>query len=162
MAIRILAAGGTFDKIYDELKGNLSFKETHLHPILYQARCRLDISIETIVLMDSLDMLPSHRQQIAEKCKSCLEDRIVITHGTDTMVETAKLLGAEILDKTVVLTGAMIPYSFVMSDAPFNIGCALAYVQMLPYGVYITMNGKIFNHDNVRKNKEKGQFETIK
>ena len=162
MAIRIFAAGGTLDKIYDELSGNLTFKGTHLHSMLYQARSGLDINIETIVLMDSLDMLPSHRQQIAEKCKSCLEDRIVITHGTDTMVETAQLLGAEIQDKTIVLTGAMIPYSFVLSDAPFNIGCALAYVQILPYGVYVTMNGKIFDYDNVRKNKEKGQFETIK
>jgi len=162
MRVKIFAAGGTLDKIYDEISGNLVFKETHLPSMLYQARCRLDISIETIILMDSLDMLNKHRQQIAEKCKGCLEDRIVITHGTDTMVETAKLLGIEIQDKTVVLTGAMIPYSLIMSDAPFNLGCALTYVQILPYGVYVTMNGKIFNHDNVRKNKEKGEFETIK
>ncbi|MBI2647114.1 asparaginase [Candidatus Woesearchaeota archaeon] len=162
MKIKIFATGGTFDKVYDEISGNLMFMETHLPSMLYQARCRLDISIESIVLMDSLDMKLYHRQQITEKCKSCLEDRIVITHGTDTMVETAKLLGTEIHNKTVVLTGAMIPYSFVISDAFFNLGCALAYVQMLPYGTYITMNGRIFNHDNVRKNKERGEFETIK
>ncbi len=162
MKIKLFVAGGTLDKIYDEISGSLMFRQTHLPSILYQARCKLDISIEMIVLMDSLDMKLYHRQQIAEKCKSCLEDRIVITHGTDTMVETTKLLGNEIHDKTVVLTGAMIPYSFVISDALFNLGCALAYVQMLPYGIYITMNGRIFNHDNVRKNKERGEFETIK
>lgn len=162
MRLKILATGGTFDKIYNELDGSLIFKETHLNHILNDAKNKVDIEIETIMLIDSLYMEDHHRQEILNKCESCEEGRIVITHGTDTMVETAKLLGEEIKDKTIVLTGSMIPYSFVKSDAHFNLGCAIAYAQTLPKGVYITMHGKIFNYDNVKKNRETGEFETIK
>ena len=162
MKLKIFATGGTFDKIYNESDGSLVFKETHLNHILNDAKNKVDIEIETIMLIDSIYMEDHHRQKILNKCESCEEDRIVITHGTDTMVETAKLLGEEIKDKTIVLTGSMIPYSFVKSDAHFNLGCAIAYAQTLPKGVYIAMHGKIFNYDNVRKNKEFNEFETIK
>ena len=162
MTIKIFATGGTFDKVYNPLGGTLTFDKTHLHEMLYVSRSRLDVDIETILLIDSLDMKFYHRQKILEKCRGCLEDRIVITHGTDTMVETARLLGSEIISKTIVLTGAMVPYSFVKTDALFNLGCAIAYAQIMQYGVYITINGKHFTWDNVRKNKETGEFETIK
>lgn len=162
MKLKIFATGGTFDKVYNEADGSLIFKETHLNHILNDAKSKIDIEIETIMLVDSLDMKEHHRQEILDRCSSCTEDRIVITHGTDTMVETAKLLGEKIKDKTIVLTGAMVPYSFVKSDAHFNLGCAIAFAQTLPNGVYVTMHGKIFNHDNVRKNKETSGFEMIK
>lgn len=162
MGIKIFATGGTFDKIYNELDGSLIFKETHINHILNDAKNKVDVEIETIMLIDSLYMKDYHRLEILNKCKSCKEDRIVITHGTDTMVETAKLIGEEIKDKIIVLTGSMIPYSFVKSDAHFNFGCAIAYAQTLPKGVYVTMHGKIFNYNNVKKNKETGEFETIK
>ena len=162
MKIKIFATGGTFDKIYSESDGSLIFKETHLNHMLNDAKSKVDAEIETIMLIDSLYMKDHHRQEILNKCKSCKEERIMITHGTDTMVETAKLLGEVIENKTIVLTGSMIPYSFVKSDAHFNLGCAIAFAQTLSKGVYITMHGKIFNWDNVRKNKETGEFETIK
>lgn len=162
MKIKIFATGGTFDKIYNESDGNLIFKETHLNHMLNDAKSKVDVEIETIMLIDSLYMEDHHRQEILNKCKSCEEDRILITHGTDTMVETVKLLGEKIKDKTIVLTGSMIPYSFVKSDAHFNLGCAIAFAQTLPKGVYITMHGKIFNYDNIKKNRETGEFETIK
>ena len=162
MKIKVFATGGTFDKIYNEFDGNLIFKETHLGRMLYESYSKADIDIETIMLIDSLYIKDYHRQEILNKCKACKEDRIIITHGTDTMVETAKLLGLEIKDKTIVLTGSIIPYSLVRSDALFNLGCALAFAQTLPNGVYITMHGKIFSHDNVRKNKETLEFEVIK
>ena len=162
MKIRVFATGGTFDKIYNELDGSLIFKETHLNHMLNDAKSKVDAEIETIMLIDSLYMKDHHRQEILNKCKSCKEERIMITHGTDTMVETAKLLGEVIENKTIVLTGSMIPYSFVKSDAHFNLGCAIAFAQTLSKRVYITMHGKIFNWDNVRKNKETGEFETIK
>lgn len=162
MLVKIFATGGTFDKIYNELDGSLIFKETHLNHMLNDAKSKVDIEIETIMLIDSLYMKDHHRQEILNKCKSCKEDRIVITHGTDTIVETARLLGKEIKDKTIVLTGSMIPYSFVKSDAHFNLGCAIAFAQTLPKGVYIAMHGKYFTWDNVRKMKEIGEFETIK
>ena len=162
MKLKIFATGGTFDKVYSPLEGTLTFNETHLPEILYLSRSTLDVDIETILLIDSLDMNFQHRQKISQRCKDCLEDRIVITHGTDTMVETAKLLGTEITNKTIVLTGSMVPYSFVKTDALFNFGCAIAYAQILQYGVYITMNGRYFTWDNVRKNRETGGFEIIK
>lgn len=161
MLVKIFATGGTLDKIYNELDGSLIFKETHLNHILDDAKSKVDVEIETIMLIDSLYMKEHHRQEILNKCKSCKEERIVITHGTDTIVETAKLLGKEIKNKTIILTGAMIPYSFVKSDAHFNLGCAIAYAQTLPKGVYITMHGKIFNYNNVKKNKETHEFKTI-
>lgn len=162
MKLKIFVTGGTFDKVYNPLDGALTFDKTHLPEILHISTSTLDIDLETIFLIDSLDMGINHRQKISQKCKECLEDRIIITHGTDTMVETAKLLGTEINDKTIVLTGAMVPYSFGKTDALFNIGCAVAYAQTLPFGTYITMNGRYFEHDNVKKNKKTGEFETIK
>jgi len=162
MKLKIFATGGTFDKIFNEFDGSLIFKSTHLNKMLEEYKNKVGIDIETIMLIDSLYMKDHHRQEILNKCKSCEEDRIVVTHGTDTMVETAKLLGKEIKNKTIILTGSLIPYSFVKSDAHFNLGCALAFAQTLPKGIYITMHGKIFNHNNVRKNKEINEFETIK
>ena len=162
MRLKIFSTGGTLDKIYNSLYGTLAFDKTHLPEMLYISKSTLDIDLETIFLIDSLYMEISHRQKISQKCKDCLEDRIIITHGTDTMIETAKLLGTEINDKTIVLTGAMVPYSFGKTDALFNLGCAVAYVQTLPFGTYITMNGRYFKHDNVKKNKNTGEFETIK
>ncbi len=161
MKLRIFATGGTFDKIYNESDGSLIFKETNLSHILNDAKSRVNIEIETIMLIDSLYMKDYHRQEILNKCKSCSEDRIVVTHGTDTMVETAKLLGKEIKDKTIILTGSMVPCSVVNSDAHFNLGCAMAFAQILPKGVYISMHGKIFNCNNARKNKETNEFEEI-
>ncbi len=161
MPIKILITGGTFDKEYDEINGALYFKDTHLPEMLKLGRCRLDIQIRTVMMIDSLDMTEADRQLILENCKKSPEDKIVITHGTDTMVETAKVLGENIKDKTIVLTGAMIPYAFGSSDGLFNLGSALSFVQALPHGVYIAMNGKYFIWDNVRKNREKGEFEEI-
>jgi L-asparaginase len=159
MKIRILVTGGTFDKEYDELAGTLYFKDTHLPEMLRLGRCRLDIGIRTVMMVDSLDMSQSDRQLILENCLKAPEDRILITHGTDTMVETAQTLGPRIFDKTVVLTGAMIPYAFGSSDGLFNLGSALSLVQTLDPGVYIAMNGKYFRWDKVRKNRQLGVFE---
>jgi L-asparaginase len=162
MPIKILIAGGTFDKKYDEITGKLYFKKTHVPEMLKLGRCRLDIQVRTVMMIDSLDMTEADRQLILAHCKKAPEDKIVITHGTDTMAETAKVLGENIKDKTIVLTGAMIPYAFGSSDGLFNLGSALSFVQALPPGVYIAMNGKYFTWDNVRKNREKGVFEKIK
>jgi len=160
--IKILVTGGTFDKEYNELTGELFFKDTHLPEILELGRCDLDFEMETLMMIDSLYMSDSDRKLILEKCIEADEDHIVITHGTDTMVETAQYLAKSIKDKTIVLTGAMIPYKFGSSDGLFNMGCALAFVQVLPPGVYIAMNGKYFTWDNVRKNRKTGKFEKIK
>ena len=160
MKIRLFVTGGTIDKQYNELTGKLDLETTWVPDMLSQGRCRLDITVETLLLKDSLDMIDEDRQLIAEKCAQCDESRIIITHGTDTMPETAGVLGNESNDKTIVLLGAMIPYSVDNSDALFNLGFAVAAVQTLPSGVYITMNGKIFTWDNVMKNKAAGVFET--
>lgn len=162
MKIRIFVTGGTFDKEYDELKGELEFKDTHLNEILKLGRCKIDVDVRTLMMIDSLDMTDSDRKMILENCKKAKEDMIIITHGTDTMSETAKVLGESIKDKTIVLTGAMVPYKFGSSDGLFNLGCAIAFVQALPRGVYVAMNGKYFKYDNVRKNKQTGEFEEIK
>ncbi len=162
MAIRILITGGTFDKEYDELSGQLAFKDTHLPEMLEKGRCRLDIQIRNIMMVDSLEMTDMDRKIILESCKNAGTDKVVITHGTDTMAETARVLGQAGLAKTIVLTGAMIPYAFGSSDGFFNLGSALSFVQVLPHGVYIAMNGRYFNWDNVRKNRELGVFEEIK
>jgi L-asparaginase len=161
MRIRILITGGTFDKEYDEINGKLYFKDTHLGEMLKLGRCRLEIHVRTIMMIDSLEMTDDDRRIILENCNKSPEDRIVITHGTDTMVETAKMLGENLKNKTVVLTGAMIPYAFGSSDGLFNLGSALSFVQSLPSGVYIAMNGKYFHWDNVRKNRQTGTFEEI-
>ena len=158
MTIRIIITGGTFDKHYDEIRGNLTFKDTHLPEILKIARCTVGIEVELNQLIDSLDMHAANRQQVLESCRRAAEDRLVITHGTDTMVETAAVLGAAGLDKTIVLTGAMVPYVFNNSDAVFNLGCAITAVQILPRGVFIAMNGRVFPWDDVRKNREQGVF----
>jgi L-asparaginase len=159
--IRIIITGGTFDKIYDEVRGNLTFKDTHLPEILRFTRCTVPIELELNQLIDSLEMQDANRLQILEACRRAPEKRIVVTHGTDTMVETAGVLGSAGLDKTVVLTGSMVPYTISSSDAVFNLGCAITAVQMQPRGVYITMNGRVFMWDRVRKNKGTGVFEEV-
>lgn len=162
MAIRILITGGTFDKEYNELTGELFFKDTHLPEMLKLGRCRVSVDIRTLMMIDSLDMTEQDRIMIADHCVKADEKRIIITHGTDTMAETARFLGGRIQDKTVVLTGAMIPYKFGSSDGLFNLGSSLAFVQSLPPGVYVAMNGRIFQWDNVRKNKQTGEFEELR
>lgn len=161
MPIKIIVTGGTFDKEYDEIKGQLYFKETHLPEILRLGRCTVPVDIDTLMMIDSLHMTPDDRARIVDHCGACDNTRIIITHGTDTMVETAHALASAALNKTIVLTGAMIPYKFGSSDGLFNMGCALSYVQTLPAGVYITMNGRYFPWDNVRKNREEGLFEEL-
>jgi L-asparaginase len=161
MSIRIFITGGTFDKEYNELDGKLFFQDTHLPEMLKLGRCNLDVELRTLMMIDSLEMGVDERELIVFQCNKSDEDKIVITHGTDTMTETAKILAEKVKGKTVVLTGAMIPYKFGSSDGLFNLGSALAFVQTLPHGVYIAMNGKIFNWDNVRKNKQTGQFEEL-
>jgi L-asparaginase len=159
--IRILVTGGTFDKEYNELTGALFFHETHVPEMLRLGRCLLEVEVRTLRMIDSLEMTGEDRRVIAEHCRSARESRIVITHGTDTMVETAVHLGREVQGKTIVLTGAMVPYKFGSSDGLFNLGSALAFVQTLPAGVYIVMNGRVFPWDQVRKNKEQGVFEPL-
>jgi L-asparaginase len=163
-AIRIFVTGGTFDKEYDELTGSLEFKDTHLPEMLRLGRCRIDVSIRTLMMIDSLDMTDADRALIVEQCKQASESRIVVTHGTDTMVESAAALAAALpptSGKTIVLTGAMVPYAFGSSDGLFNLGSALSFAQTLPAGVYLAMNGRYFQWDRVRKNKETGVFEAI-
>lgn len=159
MAIRIFITGGTFDKEYNMLNGELYFKDTHLPELLEMGRNRVPVEIRSLMLIDSLEMTDEDRQLIAYQCRECEEEKIIITHGTDTMAETAKVLAKEIKSKTIVLTGAMIPIKFGSSDGLFNVGSALAFAQSLPHGIYIAMNGRYFNWDNVRKNKETGVFE---
>jgi L-asparaginase len=161
MTIRILVTGGTFDKEYDELGGKLFFKNTHLHEMLMLGRAKVQVEIQVLMLMDSLEMSETERRVILESCLRCPEHRIVITHGTDTMEETARVLGPAVGDRTVVLTGAMVPYKFGSSDGLFNLGSALALAQTLPPGVYIAMNGRYFHWDNVRKNRKTAEFEEI-
>jgi L-asparaginase len=161
MPIKIFVTGGTFDKEYDEIRGQLYFNATHLPEILNLGRCTLPVDIETLMMIDSLHMTENDRARIVKHCKDCDNERIIITHGTDTMVETARAIATAGIDKTIILTGAMIPYKFGSSDGLFNMGCALSYVQTLPAGVYITMNGRYFVWDNVRKNREAGLFEEL-
>jgi L-asparaginase len=161
VGIRIIITGGTFDKHYDEIRGNLTFKDSHLPEILAHVRCTVPIELELNQLIDSLDMHAANRQQVLESCRRAPEDRIVITHGTDTMVETAGVLGKAALAKTIVLTGAMVPYIFSNSDAVFNLGAAVMAVQVLDPGVYIAMNGRVFPWDRVRTNRERGVFEEM-
>ena len=160
-AIRLFVTGGTFDKEYDEIHGALYFRDTHLSEMLAMGRSRLDVKVRTLMMVDSLEMTDADRDLIANNCREAPEPHIVITHGTDTMVETAGVLAAQVPDKTIVLTGAMIPIAFGSSDGLFNLGGALMAAQVLPAGVYITMNGRIFPWDNVRKNRETGIFEAL-
>lgn len=158
-AIRIFVTGGTFDKEYNELDGSLFFKDTHIHEILRLGRCKLSVSVRTLMMIDSLEMRDQERTLILDQCRGAPEERIVITHGTDTMAETARLLGQHLSNKTIVLTGAMVPFTFGSSDGLFNLGSALAFAQVLPSGVYIAMNGRYFLWNKVQKNKARGEFE---
>ena len=162
MAIRIFITGGTFDKEYNELNGELYFKDTHMQDLLALGRCRLHTEIRTLMMIDSLEMTAEDRELIAHQCNQCEEKQIVITHGTDTMSETARVLAEKVKGKTIVLFGAMIPIKFGSSDGLFNLGGALAFVQTLPAGVYVAMNGRYFQWDNVRKNRQTGMFEEVK
>ena len=161
--VRVLVTGGTFDKEYNELNGSLFFKDTHLPEMLRLGRSRVDVSIRTLMMINSLEMTAADRSLIVEQCRQASESRIIVTHGTDTMIETAGVLAAALgpdTQKTVVLTGAMIPYAFGSSDGLFNLGSALSFAQALPPGVYVAMNGRQFRWDAVRKNRETGVFES--
>jgi L-asparaginase len=162
--IRIFVTGGTFDKDYDEVHGRLFFRQSHVQEMLKLGRSMVEVAVDELMMVDSLDMSELDRARIVEACTLCDEQQIVITHGTDTMVETAGALAtncATCESKTIVLTGAMVPYAFGSSDGLFNLGSALSFVQVLPSGVYIAMNGRYFRWDHVRKNREAGVFESI-
>lgn len=163
MTVRIFITGGTFDKEYNELTGQLYFTDTHLHDLLQLGRSRVPVEIRTLMMIDSLEMTAEDRELIVYQCSHCEEDKIVITHGTDTMAETAAVIARNLQNsnKTIILTGAMIPIKFGSSDGLFNLGSALAFAQSLPAGVYVAMNGRYFHWNNVRKNKETGIFEEI-
>ena len=160
--IRILVTGGTFDKEYDELNGTLFFKDTHVPEMLRLGRSRVDVGVDTLMMMDSLEMTDADRRRVVEACRSAQEARIVVTHGTDTMVDTARAIAtaadAGLATKTIVLTGAMVPYAFGSSDGLFNLGSALSFVQVLPAGVFIAMNGRVFAWDGVVKDRAAGVF----
>lgn len=161
--IQIFVTGGTFDKTYDYINGKLFFKETHLPEMLNRSRSRLNIQVNTLMMVDSLEMTETQSAEILKACQDCTADQIVITHGTDRMTETASILAqAAIQYKTIVLTGAIIPYAFgSSSDGFFNLGCALSFVQTLKEGVYISMHGQYFDWDKVRKNTSNGIFESL-
>ena len=161
MSVRVFVTGGTFDKEYDELTGTLYFRNTHVDEMLRRGRCGLDVDVETLMMVDSLEMTAEQRGLIVRACRACTEAQTVITHGTDTMVETAREIADDVSDKTIVLTGAMVPYAFGSSDGLFNLGSALSFVQSLPPGVYIAMNGRSFRWDDVRKNRDAGVFEHL-
>ena len=158
--IQILITGGTFDKSYNHISGDLFFEKTHIPDMLKRSKCRLNVDVKTLMMIDSLEMTKKDIEKIIDECKKTKSSRIVITHGTDTMVNTAKKIAEKIKDKTIVLTGAMIPYAFgSSSDGFFNLGSALSFVQTLKNGVYIAINGQYFDYDKVEKNKLKGYFE---
>ena len=157
--VRILITGGTFDKEYDEIEGKLFFKDSHVKEMLELGRCRLPVELRTLMMVDSLQMTEDDRKLIVEHCRGTPERRIVVTHGTDTMEMTARSIAEAVTDKTVVVTGAMIPYKFDSSDGLFNLGSALAFVQSLPVGVYVVMNGRCFPARSAKKNRETGFFE---
>lgn len=161
--IQVFVTGGTFDKEYNMLTGELYFKDTHLNEMFSRGRCEVPIDLKTLMMVDSLEMRDEDRAIIVFNCRKCRQDRILITHGTDKMVETARLLAeSNIENKTIVLTGAMIPYAFgTSSDGFFNLGSAMAFVQVLPPGVYVVMNGRYFQWNRVRKNRQTGNFEEI-
>jgi L-asparaginase len=159
--IRIFVTGGTFDKEYNERNGSLYFKDTHLREMLQLGRCRVDVEVRTLMMVDSLEMDDDDRAVILNQCRKCPSSRIVITHGTDTMAVTARALGEAMTDKTIILVGAMIPFAFGSSDGLFNLGAAIAFAQSLPPGVYVAMNGRYFRWDSVRKNRDVGEFEEV-
>ena len=160
--LRLFVTGGTFDKEYDEISGTLFFKDTHVAEMLALGRCRVPVAIETVMLLDSLQMTDADRATIADRCRTCAETRIVITHGTDTMVETAAVLAQSVAGKTIVLTGAMVPYAFGSSDGLFNLGSAISFAQVLPAGVWVAMNGTHFAWDDVKKDRAAGRFERLR
>ena len=158
-AIQLFVTGGTFDKEYDEITGRLYFKDSHVSEMLKLGRCSVEVDTRTLMMVDSLEMTASDRENILSQCRNSKASRIVITHGTDTMSDTAQILGAASLSsKTIILTGAMVPYKFGSSDGLFNLGSALAFAQSLPTGVYVVMNGRAFNWNNVIKNRNTGEF----
>ncbi len=161
MSIRILVTGGTFDKEYDMINGKLDFEETHVPEMLKLGRCTVDTEIRTVMMVDSLEMTDADRELILHSCQTAPEDKILITHGTDTMTITGEFLAKANMKKTIVITGAMIPYKFGSSDGFFNLGSAMAFAQTLPHGVYIAMNGRYYKWDNVKKNRKTGYFEEI-
>ena len=161
MDLRILATGGTFDKRYDPITGALGFGDTHLHEIVARARLSGLAQVEVVMMIDSLDMVDQHRLQVLAACRAAPEQALVVVHGTDTMVETARVLGAAQLPKTIVLTGAMVPYALADSDASFNLGAAVAFARSLVPGVWVAMNGVAHPWSNVRKNRERGVFEPL-
>lgn len=161
MSVLIIVTGGTFDKEYNELTGELFFKKTHLQEMLVLGRNLVDVRMHTLMMIDSLNMTDKDRRLIVDYCKESPEKQIIITHGTDTMVQTAALLATMVKDKTIILTGAMIPYKFGSSDGLFNLGSALAFVQSLNPGVYVAMNGRYFDAFNVKKNRKDGVFEEL-
>jgi L-asparaginase len=161
MKIRVFVTGGTFDKEYNELNGTLFFKDTHVPEMLRLGRCELDVEVTRLMLIDSIEMTDAGRETILARCTEVGEQRVVVTHGTDTMAETARFLGERVRGKTIVLTGAMVPYTFGSSDGLFNLGSALAFAQSLPAGVYVVMNGRSFDWHNVRKDRSTGRFEEL-
>ena len=161
MSVRIFITGGTFDKEYNELTGQLYFKDSHLPEMLELGRCQVPVDFRTLMMIDSLEMTDMDRDLIARHCMEAEESQIIITHGTDTMADTARILEEKVNGKTVVITGAMVPYKFGSSDGLFNLGSAMAFVQTLKPGVYVAMNGRCFRANNVRKNKQTGEFEEL-
>ncbi len=156
--IRLIAAGGTFDKRYNPLNGSLIFTVTHLHAVLQRCRLNLSATLTELPLLDSLDMMDADRQRVLQACVNAPESHVIVIHGTDTMPETAAVIGTANIGKTVILTGAMIPYDIEGSDALFNLGFAAAAAQTLTAGVYVAMGGELFSWDNVRKDKAAGRF----
>lgn len=161
MTLRIIATGGTFDKTYDEISGKLAFSASHLPEVIQRARITVPIALEQLPFLDSLDMKEEDRLRVRTSCVQSPDERIIVIHGTDTMRETAEVLGAAKLAKTIVLTGAMIPYEIVNSDALFNFGFACGVAQTLPHGVYVAMNAQVFPWDNVQKNRAAGVFQSL-
>ncbi len=160
-AARIIVTGGTFDKRYDAIKGELTFTETHLPAMLAEARVNLPLATDIRLLIDSLQMTDAHRQEVLKACRESPERSLVVVHGTDTMVQTARVVGEARLDKTIVFTGAMVPYSVQGSDATFNLGFALAAALTLPAGAYVAMNARIFSWDDVEKDNAEGVFRAL-
>jgi L-asparaginase len=161
MSIVILVTGGTFDKEYDELSGSLFFQQSHVSEMLKLGRCTVNVDVKTLMMIDSLEMKDADREIILNYCRNSEKEKIIITHGTDTMEITARKLGEAKIDKTIILTGAMVPYKFGSSDGLFNLGSAIAFAQTLPTGVYVAMNGRYFKWNNVKKNKKTGVFEEV-
>jgi len=161
MKVRLLVTGGTIDKFYNQSNGELEFDKTHFPEMISRSRVEVDLALEQALLIDSLNMVDADRDLIIDRCVSCEEKFVLITHGTDTMCDTARLLGEASIDKTIVLFGSMVPYAVNSSDALFNFGCALGSLQLLEPGVYIAMNGRVLPWSNVEKNRSLGVFQAI-